>query len=76
MKVRFANVLDGTVLIMSVSSGCETAVVKPWQRGDLARPQMAWQPDPMMSVLREHVYTAKEGASGGVGTGGGGCGCY
>ncbi|RLT94453.1 DUF4266 domain-containing protein [Ketobacter sp.] len=57
-------------------AGCETAPVKAWQRGDLARTEMAWQPDPMESAFRDHVYTSKEGASGGVGTGGGGCGCY
>lgn len=66
------------VVIVSILllAGCETVEVKPWQRGELARQEMAWEPDPMESAFREHVYTAKEGASGGVGTGGGGCGCY
>lgn len=56
--------------------GCESARVLPWQRGDLAKREMGWEPDPMVSSYREHVYTSKEGASGGLGTGGGGCGCY
>ncbi|MBA53695.1 MAG: hypothetical protein CMK89_04505 [Pseudomonadales bacterium] len=69
-----------SVLVFCVGScllaACETSPVKPWQRGDLARAEMAWEPDPMESSLRDHVYTSKEGSSGGVGTGGGGCGCY
>lgn len=55
---------------------CETTSVQAWERGDLARKEMGWEPDPMQSILRDHVYTSKEGAAGGVGTGGGGCGCY
>lgn len=63
-------------LVAGLLSGCATGPVKPWQRGDLARQEMAWEPDSMESSYRDHVYTSKEGASGGVGTGGGGCGCY
>lgn len=63
-------------LLLLILCGCETVPVKAWERGDLARKEMAWEPDPMESALREHVYTSKEGSAGGVGTGGGGCGCY
>ncbi len=51
------------------------AVVKPWERGILARPEMAWEPDALRGQLKEHVYFSKEGSSGGYGAGGGGCGC-
>lgn len=57
-------------------AACSTAPVNPWERGDLARTVMQWEPDPMESALNDHIHTAKEAASGGVGTGGGGCGCY
>ncbi len=65
-----------SILCVLALAGCETSPVKPWERGSLARQDMAWQPDPMESAFRDHIYTSKEGASGGIGTGGGGCGCY
>ncbi len=54
-------------------AGC--AEVKPWERGALAREDMAWDPDPLESALRAHVYFSKEGSLPGGGAGGGGCGC-
>lgn len=49
--------------------------VSPWERGILAKPEMAWEPDSLRGKLKEHVYFSKEGSSGGYGAGGGGCGC-
>lgn len=49
--------------------------VQPWQRGDLARPEMAFEPDPLQASYRRHVDFSKEAASGGATLGGGGCGC-
>lgn len=52
--------------------------VSPWQRGNLAKPQMSLDPYPMETSLRAHDYGSREAASGtssGAG-GGGGCGCY
>ncbi len=49
--------------------------VKPWEREILARPDMAWDPDPQEAALRGHIFFSKEAASGGTGSGGGGCGC-
>jgi len=53
--------------------GCET--VQPWQKGNLAKPDMAFGPDPLQTRFEEHTYFSKEGASGGMNVGGGGCGC-
>ncbi len=55
------------------AAGC--AEVQPWERGELARTEMAWDPDPMKASLRDHIYFSKEGSSGGASSGGGGCGC-
>jgi hypothetical protein len=42
----------------------------------LARPDMAWDPDPLEATRRGHVYFAKEATpTHGSGAGGGGCGC-
>ncbi|MFZ5603807.1 MAG: DUF4266 domain-containing protein [Pseudomonadota bacterium] len=57
-------------------AACSTAPVQPWERGNLARPDMAWDTDPLHSAMRDHVNVSKEGSSGGLNTGGGGCGCY
>ncbi len=53
--------------------GC--APVKPWEREVLARPDMAWDPDPLEAAHSNHVFWSKEAALPGGGTGGGGCGC-
>ncbi len=55
-------------------AGCATPV-KPWEKGHLARPEMALDPDPAESRLDRHVRHSKEAAFGGFGVGGGGCGC-
>ena len=55
--------------------GC--ARVQPWERGNLAKPQMALDPYPMQSSLRFHNYGSREAASAaGNASQGGGCGCY
>ena len=53
--------------------GCST--VQPWQKGNLAKPQMAFDNDPLQARFQDHTYFSKEGASGGASVGGGGCGC-
>ncbi len=61
------------VLLVQLLSAC--AQVQPWERGRLAKPQMALDRDALLSAMNEHVYASKEAASGGVGPSGGGCGC-
>jgi uncharacterized protein DUF4266 len=52
------------------------APVAPWERGTLAKPQMAVDPFPLQSTLRAHVQGSREAASGSGAAEGGGCGCY
>lgn len=59
-------------LLLSVT-GCST--VKPWRRGNLAKPHMQLDPDPLEARFRRHVFESKEGTKGGFGALGGGCGC-
>ena len=49
--------------------------VKPYERDRLADPIMALDADPVSSTYMQHVYEAREGARGGEGAAGGGCGC-
>lgn len=53
--------------------GC--ASVKPYDRGLLAKPKMQVEPNPESTKLEQHVYDYREGATGGYGSVGGGCGC-
>jgi len=54
-------------------TGC--ANVQPWQKGHLAKKEMAFEGDPLQARYQQHIYFSKENASGGYGVGGGGCGC-
>lgn len=54
-------------------TGC--ANVQPWQKGNLAKKEMAFEGDPLETRYQQHIYFSKENASGGYGVGGGGCGC-
>ena len=56
-------------------AGCAFAPPKPWEKGDLARPSMRFDADPLQTKLTQHIYQSKEGAAGGDTVGGGGCGC-
>lgn len=55
------------------SAAC--APVKQYQRGQLAREGMQLQGDPGEAELQAHLFEAREGATGGYGSAGGGCGC-
>jgi len=49
--------------------------VKPYERENLADPIMAFDRNPVSTAYLDHVYEAREGARGAVGSAGGGCGC-
>ena len=49
--------------------------VKPYERDKLADPIMALDTDAVSTSYMQHVYEAREGARGGEGAAGGGCGC-
>ena len=59
--------------LLSLLAGCTS--VAPWQRETLAKPCMNAGRDPLDKQHQEHVFFAREAASGGEGVGGGGCGC-
>jgi hypothetical protein len=60
--------------VLTVLTGCTN--VQPWERGNLAKPQMALDPNPLQSSLRAHNYGSREASAGGNAASGGGCGCY
>jgi Domain of unknown function (DUF4266) len=64
------------ITAMPALGGCAAMQApKPWEKDRLARPEMRFDADPLDSKGAQHIYQSKEGASGGNGVGGGGCGC-
>lgn len=57
------------------ASGCAATAVKPWDRDLMAKPTMRFVPRPLETAVDDHIYFSKEGSTGGMDVGGGGCGC-
>jgi len=75
MKNKLPSLLLLTGMV-SLSSCAESLVrVKPFERGNLARPIMAESINPLHTAMTEHAYFSREAGFGGGGVGGGGCGC-
>ena len=74
---RNASTVGAALLAVIVAlAGCATFdPPRPWEKGDLARPSMRLDTDPLATRVTQHVYQSKEGAAGGGVVGGGGCGC-
>lgn len=72
MNARMLRLLLTGCAVLALGA-CST--VQPWQRGELAKASMAWEPDPLRASLDGHTYSSKEASSGGAGMAGGGCGC-
>jgi len=64
-------------LLVAALSGCGSVEpwVKPYERQNFADPIMSSDRDPVSSAYINHVYEAREGARGALGSHGGGCGC-
>lgn len=60
-------------LFALMAPGCVT--VHAYQREFLARPSMDTSTEEGESGFRAHVHDSREGATGGHGSTGGGCGC-
>lgn len=63
------------IVAMLSSVGCGHIGVKPHQRELLADRIMKLDGDAQEKAADEHVLSNREGAIGGTGTSGGGCGC-
>ena len=67
----------GLVLMLVATAGCSTAkwTVKPHQREYLADRIMKLDGNAQEQAADAHILSNREGAIGGTGTSGGGCGC-
>jgi hypothetical protein len=65
-----------TITALAWLGGCTSlGQVNAWEKGNLAKPMMTFESDPLDQRFVQHVYGSKENSSGGYGVGGGGCGC-
>jgi Domain of unknown function (DUF4266) len=70
------NSINMTIILFIIVLITACTPVQPWERGNLAKPQMALDLYPLQSALRAHNYGSREAAAGGNAAQGGGCGCY
>ena len=78
MTRKIVSRIFPAALVLASLSACSGPIepwVKPYERDRLADPIMALDPDPVSSSFMQHVYESREGARGGEGAAGGGCGC-
>jgi len=77
MKFKALMRLFLVLAVLGGTAGCSNFEpwVKPYERDRLADPIMALDTDPVSSAYIQHVFEAREGARGGEGAAGGGCGC-
>ena len=73
MRIRAALLLITAV----AATGCSNVEpwVKPYERQNFADPIMAADRNPVSTSYLNHVFEAREGARGALGSHGGGCGC-
>jgi hypothetical protein len=71
--VRHRATPFGAILVASLLTGCVT--VRPHQRQHLGKREMNPALGGEEELFQSHVETAREGAMGGHGRAGGGCGC-
>ena len=71
---RGLRFLDFEYEVRCVYAVC-VAQVSAWEKGNLAKPGMTFESDPLDQRFTQHIYSSKENSSGGYGVGGGGCGC-
>jgi len=70
-----ARLLCIASLLLAAGCGSVEPWVKPYERQNFADPIMALDRDPVSSAYINHVFEAREGARGALGSHGGGCGC-
>ncbi|HVF16308.1 MAG TPA: DUF4266 domain-containing protein [Steroidobacteraceae bacterium] len=76
-QLSFTRRLLLCAFVISSLSACGNIEpwVKPYEREALADPIMSFDANPISTSYMHHVFEAREGARGALGSAGGGCGC-
>lgn len=61
--------------LLVVLAGCGRYAVRPNEKEHLADRTMRFDADEQEAATQDHILGSREGAAGGHGTQGGGCGC-
>lgn len=69
------NTIGKLLLVIVLLNISACARVKPWERGNLARPEMGFITDGLEKKIQDHIDQSKEASSSVVAGSGGGCGC-
>lgn len=75
MTTTITRSLAVLALLALGASATACVTVQPWQRGRLSKTHMQFSPDPGLTAYAGHWQESREGAAGGLGLQGGGCGC-
>lgn len=79
MRIRNGRSMQAVTVLAALVATSACAPLEPWvkpyERENLADPIMAFDRNPVSSSYLDHVYEAREGARGALGSSGGGCGC-
>jgi len=73
--VRARHVILLCATLLAAGCGNIEPWVKPYERQNFADPLMAADRNPVATSYLNHVFEAREGARGALGSHGGGCGC-
>ena len=73
--MRIITKLAALALLAALASGCGRTAVRASEKEFLADQIMIFDNDPQDSASEDHILSNREGAAGGHGAGGGGCGC-
>ena len=71
VAIYLASVIAGLIAL----GGCGRQAVRAAEKEFLADQVMVFDDDPHETASDDHIRTNREGAAGGHGAGGGGCGC-
>ncbi|MCB9598921.1 MAG: DUF4266 domain-containing protein [Sandaracinus sp.] len=75
LSFRLSRVVLAAGLLTGLVVGVGCVHVAPYEREDLARPGMDTERESAEMGFQAHVHDSREGATGGAGSTGGGCGC-
>ena len=75
MALRSFSRLAVSVVVAILVAGCGRQAVRASEKEFLADQVMTFDSDPHETASDDHIRSTREGAAGGHGAAGGGCGC-